>query len=138
MWCTWEYCVANKNIIIVRNTSVKQCPYFCVLTCLYVAQLAPYTLKSEWRPAGLLSGDSGKNVLPGLFKLLAEFSSCHIEWRFLFSWWMLTEGLSASRDCLKFSFTRPYPQPEEKCSSDVSLALHFMFMINFCVKGSFD
>lgn len=73
-----------------------------------------------------------------LFKLLAEFSSCHIEWRFLFSWWMLTEGLSASRDCLKFSFTQPYPQPGEKCSSVVSLALHFMFMINFCVKGSFD
>lgn len=62
LWYTWDYCVAKESVIIIRNTSTKQCPYLYVLTSLHLVESALYSLKSKWRLAGLSPlGTLGRN-----------------------------------------------------------------------------
>lgn len=62
LWYTRDYCVAKESVIIIRNTSTKQCPYLYVLTSLHLVESALYSLKSKWRPAGLSPlGTLGRN-----------------------------------------------------------------------------
>lgn len=76
LWCTWEYSVANENIIIIEVTSMKQCPY---TSCPHLPTLHSVSflhteikVKSSWT----LIWRFWEEIAPVLIQAVGRFSFC--------------------------------------------------------------
>lgn len=91
LWYTWEYYVANENIIIIRNTSMKHkhytlCPHFPTLGSVNSIHTEIQVKASRT----LSSGDSGSNCFQTFASCWQNSLFAVVGLRVPTSFWLLT------------------------------------------------